>query len=142
MGTKTEVNIIEAAAKIKILGKLAEGGMGAIYLAEQHGAAGFKKTVAVKTIRPELLERPDAAEMFVGEAKLSSDLIHENILQIYALNQTRGGFVMVMEYVVGKNIEKLIRDLKTLNKPIDPDLGAFIVSRVCRGLHYAHKIGR
>jgi eukaryotic-like serine/threonine-protein kinase len=138
MGTKTEINILEAASKLRILGKLAEGGMGAIYLAEQHGASGFKKTVAVKTIRAELIEREDTREMFVGEAKLSSDLIHENILQIYALNKSRSGFFMVMEYVVGKNTEKLIRDLKTIKKPIDPDLGAFIISRVCRALSYAH----
>ena len=51
MGTKTEINILETSSKLKVLGKLAEGGMGASYLAEQHGAAGYKKTVAVKPIR-------------------------------------------------------------------------------------------
>jgi serine/threonine-protein kinase len=139
MASTADPNLIDAVSRLKIIGKLAEGGMGAIYLAQQEGAAGFRKTVAVKTIRRELTKRDDTKMMFVGEAKLSADLIHENILQIYQFGKSKTGYFIVMEYVVGKNVEKLIRDLKKINKPIPPDLGAFVISRVCRALQYAHQ---
>lgn len=129
---------IETTAKLKLLGKLAEGGMGAIYLAEQEGAAGFRKIVAVKTIRRDMVKREDTKVMFVGEAKLVSDLIHENILQIYQLGRSAEGYFIVMEYVVGKNLAKIIDTLKAAGRTMPPDLGAFAVSRVCRALHYAH----
>ncbi len=122
----------------RILRKLAEGGMGSIYLAEWQGAVGFRKIVALKMVRQDLVKRRDSKVMFVGEAKLVADLIHENILQIYMLGQSEGGYYIVMEHVFGKNLEKLIARLKKEGKAVDPELGAFIISRVCRALHYAH----
>ncbi|MHC4780128.1 MAG: serine/threonine protein kinase, partial [Planctomycetota bacterium] len=122
----------------RILKKLAEGGMGSIYLAEWQGAVGYRKIVALKMIRSDITKRKESKAMFIGEAKLVADLIHENILQIYMLGQYSGGYYMVMEHVFGKNLEKIIARHKKLGKTVDPDIGAFIISRVCRALGYAH----
>ncbi|MBI2191859.1 MAG: serine/threonine protein kinase [Planctomycetes bacterium] len=128
----------ECPARFRVLKKIATGGMGTVYLAEQLGAEGFSKTAAIKVLRPDFLTRKTNLDLFIGEAKLVADLIHENILQVYQLEQVKGQYFIVMEYVNGKNLIQLLSRLKKNNELIDPEMGAFITSRVCRALHYAH----
>jgi hypothetical protein len=113
--------------------KLAEGGMGVVYEAHQHGAGQFRKTVAVKLIREEYSSIPEFQKNFIGEARLVADLIHTNIVQTYHLGQIRGQYFMVMEYVGGQNIEQFMDKHRQLGKQVPIDLAAFIVSRVARG---------
>jgi serine/threonine-protein kinase len=61
--------------------KIIEGGMGVVYEAEQHGAHGFVKRIAIKVIRQDFASQPTFIENFIGEAKLVADLIHTNIVQ-------------------------------------------------------------
>lgn len=112
--------------------------MGSVYLAEQLGACGFKKTVAVKTIRTDLLENKNTYDMFISEAKLVADLIHENIAQVYNLGQVENIVFIIMEYIKGINLSRLIKKHKKLGVPVDTEMAAFICSRVARSLSYAH----
>jgi serine/threonine protein kinase len=118
--------------------KLAEGGMGVVYEAVQLGAGNFRKVVAVKLIREEYSAIEEFQNNFIGEARLVADLIHTNIVQTYHLGQVGGQYFMVMEYVRGVNLEQLLEQQRKVGKPIPIDLAAFIVSRVARGLTYAH----
>ncbi|MEY2877968.1 MAG: hypothetical protein RLZZ15_348, partial [Verrucomicrobiota bacterium] len=118
--------------------KLAEGGMGVVYEAVQLGAGNFRKSVAVKLIREEYSAIEEFQKNFIGEARLVADLIHTNIVQTYHLGQVGGQYFMVMEYVRGVNLEQFIDRHKQLNRQLPVDLAAFIVSRVARGLTYAH----
>jgi len=128
----------EYASHCRILRKIATGGMGTVYLAEQLGADGFNKTVAIKMLRPDLLKKQRNLELFIGEAKLVADLIHENILQVYQLERYKGQYFIVMEYVNGKNVVQMMTRQRKRDLSMDPDMGAFIISRVCRALEYAH----
>lgn len=123
----------------RVLKKLATGGMGSVYLAEQLGAEGFRKITAIKTIKKELLKNQENVDLFVGEAKLVADLIHENVLQVYQLGLTKTIYYIVMEYAHGKNLADFIREHKNRQKVTNVEIGAFIISRVCRALHYAHE---
>ncbi|MSU23987.1 MAG: serine/threonine protein kinase [Opitutus sp.] len=118
--------------------KLAEGGMGVVYEAVQLGAGNFRKVVAVKLIREEYSAIEEFQRNFIGEARLVADLIHTNIVQTYHLGQIGGQYFMVMEYVRGVNLEQFLEQHRKLGKRIPVDLAAFIVSRVARGLTYAH----
>jgi serine/threonine protein kinase len=118
---------------------IAEGGMGVVYEAHQNGAGKFKKTVAVKLIRGEYSAIPEFQKNFIGEARLVADLIHTNIVQTYHLGQVHGQYFMVMEYVGGHNVEQFIEKHRQLNREVPVDLAAFIVSRIARGLAYAHQ---
>ena len=51
--------------RYEILARLAAGGMGRVYLARALGPGGFEKTVALKTIHPDLASRADFVEMFL-----------------------------------------------------------------------------
>jgi len=118
--------------------KIAEGGMGIVYEAEQRGAGNFRKVVAIKLIREEYSAIPEFQKNFIGEAKLVADLIHTNIVQTYHLGQTGGQYFMTMEFVTGVNLEQFIDKHVESNTPIPVDMAVFIISRLCRGLSYAH----
>jgi serine/threonine-protein kinase len=135
---KTDLEKLEYETRCQIVKLVASGGMGSVYLAEQHGAFGFKKTVAIKTIRNDLLESQSTKDMFISEAKLVADLIHENIAQVYNLGQSEDNTFIVMEYIKGINLSRFLRKHQALNKTVPPDMASFICSRVARALSYAH----
>lgn len=118
--------------------KIAEGGMGIVYEAVQRGSGQFRKVVAIKLIREEYSAIEEFQKNFIGEARLVADLIHTNIVQTYHLGQIGGQYFMTMEYVSGVNLEQFLERHAELKRPLPVDLAAFIVSRVCRGLAYAH----
>jgi len=119
--------------------KIAEGGMGLVYEAVQRGAGNFRKIVAVKLIREEYSTIAEFQKNFIGEARLVADLIHTNIVQTYHLGQVGGQYFMVMEFVRGVNLEQFLERHRMLKKAVPVDLAAFIISRVARGLAYAHQ---
>ncbi|MGC6455024.1 MAG: serine/threonine protein kinase [Coraliomargaritaceae bacterium] len=118
---------------------IAEGGMGIVYEARQQGSGGFKKQIAVKLIREEYSKIEEFRNNFIGEAKLVADLIHTNIVQTYHLGEISGQYYMTMEYVDGITLEDFIIRHRETKQAIPCDLATFIVSRVCRGLSYAHQ---
>ena len=118
---------------------IAEGGMGVVYEALQRGSGGFTKVVAVKLIREEYSTIPEFQKNFIGEARLVANLIHTNIVQTYHLGMIGGQYFMVMEYVSGVNLEQLIERQTALGRLMPVDIAAFIISRIARGLTYAHQ---
>src|SRR5580693_1521696 len=134
---------IESEFRYEIVRKIFEGGMGIVYEAEQHGARNFVKRVAMKVIRQNYANQKQFIENFIGEARLVADLIHTNIVQTYHLGQvdgkSDGQYFMVMEYVGGHNIEQFLDRHRQLSRKVPIDLAAFIVSRIARGLAYAHQ---
>jgi serine/threonine protein kinase len=117
---------------------IAAGGMGTVYEAVQRGAEGFEKRVAIKTITEEFSDEHQLVEMFIGEAKLVADLVHPNIVQIYQLGRVGKSYYIAMEFIDGKNLGQFMRRHSQLGRSVPFDLSTFIISRVCRGLEYAH----
>ncbi len=91
---------IQFLTNFRIIKKIATGGMGSIYLAEQLGSFGFSKKVVIKTIRASLVTDEETRELFIGEANLVANLIHENIVQVYQFEEVDGTYYLVMEYVL------------------------------------------
>ena len=118
--------------------KIFEVGMGIVYEAEQHGARDFVKRVAIKVVRQNYADQKQFIENFIGEAKLVADLIHTNIVQTYHLGETRGVFFIAMELIRGVNLEQFMQQLVDRRVVLSKELAIFIVSRVARGLAYAH----
>ncbi len=122
----------------RVVRKLYEGGMGIVYEAEQLGAQGFVKRVALKLIRENFARQQLFLDNFVGEAKLVADLIHTNIVQTYQLGEAHGQFFIAMELIRGVNLEQFMEQLSNKRRRLPRDLAVFIASRVARGLAYAH----
>jgi eukaryotic-like serine/threonine-protein kinase len=129
---------INSELRYEIVRKIFEGGMGIIYEAEQHGARNFIKRVAIKVVRQSYASQKQFIENFVGEAKLVADLIHTNIVQTYHLGESNGVYYIAMELIRGVNLEQFADQLRDKNRILPVELAVFIVSRVCRGLAYAH----
>ena len=129
---------IESEFRYEIVRKIFEGGMGIVYEAEQHGARDFVKRVAIKVIRPHYAGQKMFIENFVGEARLVADLIHTNIVQTYHLGETNGVAFIAMELIRGANLEQFTQQLALKHRALSKELAVFIVSRIARGLAYAH----
>lgn len=129
---------IQNEFRYEIVRKIFEGGMGIVYEAEQLGAREFVKRVAIKVIRQNYASQKQFIDNFIGEAKLVADLIHTNIVQTYHLGETNSVYFMAMELIRGVNLEQFAQQLADKKRVLPKELAVFIVSRVARGLAYAH----
>jgi serine/threonine protein kinase len=129
---------IQNQFQYEIVRKIFEGGMGVVYEAEQLGARGFVKRLAIKVIRQNYANQKQFIDNFIGEAKLVADLIHTNIVQTYHLGESRGVYFIAMELIGGVNLEQFAQQLTDKRRVLPKELAVFIVSRVARGLAYAH----
>jgi len=129
---------IQNEFRYDIVRKIFEGGMGIVYEAEQHGTRDFVKRIAIKVVRQNYADQKQFIENFIGEAKLVADLIHTNIVQTYHLGETRGIYFIAMELIRGVNLEQFAQQLADKRRVLPRELAVFIVSRIARGLAYAH----
>jgi serine/threonine protein kinase len=134
----TSKRLVHYAGAFRLLRKLAEGGMATVYEAEQIGPAGFAKRIALKVIHPHFARQPEFVQLFIDEAKLSANLMHGNVVQIYQLGEVEGDFFIAMEFIQGPTVRAIIDRHRQLAEPIPPALAAYIASRVCRALDFAH----
>ena len=83
--------------------------MATVYEAEQTGDRGFTKRVALKVIHDKYARQPEWLQLFIDEAKLSANLVHGNIVQIYQFEEVDGQFFMAMEYIRGRHAARADR---------------------------------
>lgn len=122
--------------------RLGRGGMADVYRARREGAAGFERTVVVKKILSSHNEDPQFVDMFINEAKIAARLAHPNIVQVYELGEQDGEFFIVMEYVKGKDLLRLLRILaqtRPESPAVPPLVAAYIARETARGLAHAHE---
>ncbi|PIE05759.1 MAG: hypothetical protein CSA75_03075, partial [Sorangium cellulosum] len=124
--------------KYKIITKLDSGGMAEVFKAEMETVKGFKKTVAIKRIRPHLIKEEKFVKMFMDEARLSLYLQHANIATIFDVGMSDKHFFIVMEFVEGLNLRALLQLLPSPVLP--PHVAVSIVQSVCEALDYAHNL--
>jgi len=129
---------IQNEFRYEIVRKIFEGGMGVVYEAEQLGARQFVKRIAIKVVRQNYATQKQFIDNFIGEAKLVADLIHTNIVQTYHLGETQGIYFIAMELIRGVNLEQFTQQLLDKRRQLPKELAIFIVSRIARGLAYAH----
>lgn len=95
-------------------------------------------TLAIKVLNPELAEDKVFLRRFQREAQILSKLQHPNILRFYGLESSDGLVYLVLDYVDGITLRRLIH---LESKPLNPEMVSEIVNPVCSALFYAHKLG-
>ncbi len=117
----------------KIVDKLGEGGMGAVYKAED---TTLNRLVAIKALSSHLAENDEARERFVREAQAASSLNHSNITTVHELLEDEGEQFIVMEYVDGKTIRDMVESSHvSIRKALD------IIIQAAKALDAAHNKG-
>ncbi|MCA9556679.1 MAG: serine/threonine protein kinase, partial [Myxococcales bacterium] len=123
------------AGKYRILQKIGEGGMGAVYTANQEP---IDRKVAVKVLLSSLAHDEVAVRRFEQEAKAISRMRHPNTVTIYDFGKTAAGeLYIVMEYLEGETLAELIRR----ERQVAPDRAARIIRQACASLSEAHAAG-
>jgi serine/threonine-protein kinase len=125
--------------KYQIIAPLAKGGMGEVFLARQHGPSGFSKIVVIKTLPEDRRSSQRHMQMLMTEANIAGWLNHVNIAQVYDVGQTENSTYIVMEFVAGKSLHKIIQVAYQQQKPLHPAYIIHIFSQVCDGLAFAHE---
>ena len=87
-----------SVAHYRIVSRLGEGGMGAVYLADD---TRLDRPVALKILSPEFARDPERMSRFLQEAKLASALNHPNVAYIHEIGEAEGAWFLAMEYVEG-----------------------------------------
>jgi len=113
--------------------------MAQIYLARQSGLGAFERHVVLKTILRERASDQRFVTMFLDEAKLAATLNHQNIAQVYEVDQADGAYFMAMEYVHGENARAILETTLRRGWTIPLELAVMIVSGAAAGLHHAHE---
>lgn len=129
---------LNAPSRLHLIREVARGGMATVFEAEQIGTAGFTKRMAVKIIHDRFGQHEEWRQLFIDEAKLSANLVHGNIVQIYQLGESNGVYFIAMEFIRGLTLRTLINTHRARRIPLPPDIAAYCASRVCRALDFAH----
>lgn len=123
--------------KYRILSQLGEGGSATVYLAVARGPSGFSKLVVLKTLKRSVSEEPELHRMFLDEARVAARLNHPNIVQTNEVIEDRGLPVIVMEYLEGQPLAKVITHGRG---KIALATHLRIIADALSGLHHAHEL--
>ncbi|WP_437813198.1 serine/threonine-protein kinase [Sorangium sp. So ce1078] len=125
--------------RYELLRLIGEGGMAQVWAARMEGSRGFHKVVALKTLIPALARDPQFQRMFLDEANLAAKIHHRNVVEILDLGDTDGVLFLVMEWIDGQTMHRLLRPgLRPM--PISPAMAARVVADAAHGLHAAHEL--
>jgi eukaryotic-like serine/threonine-protein kinase len=91
--------------RYRIVAKLGEGGMGAVYLATD---VEIGRRVAVKVLHPDAVANPERRQRFQQEARAAGALNHPGIVVLHDVGQADGTDFIVVEHVAGQSLETVI----------------------------------
>ncbi|MBX7101821.1 MAG: protein kinase, partial [Myxococcaceae bacterium] len=124
--------------QLEILKRLGRGGMADVFLARQQGMKGFEKYVVVKRVLDSFAGSPEFVEMLFAEARANARLTHPNIVQTFDVGMNNSVAYILMEYVRGPDLKKLMNQLKRTGKALPAPHAMRLVADAASGLHYAH----
>jgi eukaryotic-like serine/threonine-protein kinase len=128
-----------AVGRYVLYGELASGGMATVHFGRLSGPVGFSRTVAIKRLHAHYAKDPEFVTMFLDEARLCGRIRHPNVVPTLDVVTTQGEIFIVMEYVAGEALSKLLKMAVSKNIPMPPKVAATIMSSVLHGLHAAHQ---
>jgi serine/threonine-protein kinase len=126
--------------RYRILRHLADGGMGAIYLARSEGSSGFVRPVVVKCVLPRHIGDDKMVSLFAREARIMANLRHPGIVSVIDFAQDGDMHIMVMDYVHGFHLGRWQKFSMRTRGEFSAEIAIHIIISVLRALHYAHTL--
>ena len=111
--------------------RLGKGGMGTVFLAEH---VTMNRRVALKIVPRSIAEDRASLDRFFAEARAIAALDHPNIVQAYSVDNEMDRYFIVMEFVDGQDLQRMVE----LNGPLDFDHAADYIRQAAEGLAHAH----
>ncbi|HZF55842.1 MAG TPA: serine/threonine-protein kinase [Polyangiaceae bacterium] len=134
-----EARLVKVAGRYSIYGEIAAGGMATVHYGRLRGAAGFARIVALKRLHPHYAKDPSFVAMFTDEARLAARIRHPNVVATLDVVSEDGELFLVMDYVHGETLAKLIARARRAGGFVPPAVAAAIVHGALQGLHAAHE---
>lgn len=129
---------LQRLGRYRIVRPLSKGGMALVYEARRESLAGVSPRVAIKLILPEHENSETFRELFVNEARLGASMQHQNLVQIQDFDCEGDRWFLVMEYVEGLTLRRIISLCQKHGIQIPLSVVAELGRQACDGLHYAH----
>jgi len=130
----TELALPAELGRFRLVEKLGEGGMGAVYRGEDRADGN---QVAVKVLGAGAINHPQSRQRFAKEARLLARITSPYVAKLFEFDDARGSGFLVTEFVPGSNLAILLERLGTLTEASALD----VMSDICRGLAAAHGLG-
>ena len=128
--------LMERIGEYRVVSTLGQGGMAEVYLAVPNDTLNMGKAVAVKVMSRSLRDRPDLVERFEREIKLGGQLSHPGIVELTDWGWQGERLYLVMEYIEGQALRKLLPELQgDWVKIVD------ILSQLMLAIDFAHQRG-
>jgi serine/threonine-protein kinase len=118
----------------KIIESIGVGGMGEVYKAIHET---LDRVVALKVIHPELLSNAEIIKRFYKEAKIQAQMTHPNIVTVFDFLEIQNSYFLVMEYIEGESIGKIIKR----QGPLEINFSLNIFKQILSGIAHAHSKG-
>jgi serine/threonine protein kinase len=127
---------VRRCGRYEILHPLGVGGMAEVYKARVAGPAGFQREVVLKRLHACHGQDPEFVAMFEDEARILGLLHHPNVVQALDFAKSDGQLHLVLEYVEGPSLGRVLRSGRT----VPPAIVAFIGREIARALDYVHNV--
>lgn len=124
-------SVIAGRYEMNLSEPLGAGGMATVYKGRDLRA---RRDVAIKTLRPEYQNDPDSRRRFRQEARMMAFVSHPNLVSIYDLHEESSGSWVIMEFVPGRNLKRIVED----NGPLPLDQVLNILNQVAQALGHLH----
>ncbi len=130
---------MRVVGRYALYAEIAAGGMATVHFGRLLGPVGFSRTVAIKRLHPQFAKDPEFVSMFLDEARLAARIRHPNVVPTLDVVATNGELFLVMDYVQGESLSRLLRAMRDQKTRIPPRIVGTIMSGALHGLHAAHE---
>lgn len=130
---------LRVIGRYALFGEIASGGMATVHIGRLLGPVGFSRTIAIKRLHPQYAKDPEFVSMFLDEARVAARIQHPNVVATLDVVALEGELFLVMEYVDGESLARILRAMRTENRTVPPKIAASIVVNMLHGLHAAHE---
>jgi serine/threonine protein kinase len=129
----------ERIGRYRVVRPLSKGGMALVYEGRRESLAGVSPRVAIKVILPDFANSTTFRDLFINEARLGAAMQHQNLVQIQDFDADGERYFIVMEYVEGLTLARMIGLAARHDVRIPLVVICEIGRQACDGLHYAHQ---
>ncbi|MCB9777475.1 MAG: protein kinase [Alphaproteobacteria bacterium] len=125
--------------RYRLVRPISTGGMARVFEGRRESLAGVAPRVAVKVILPDYADHDGFQRLFINEARIGSLLTHQNLVQIQDFDREGDRFYLVMEFVEGLTLRRVISLCRRHGLPVPLSVIAEIGRQTCDGLEHAHR---